>query len=394
MTLPVVPNRALEPDEIDRIAVECADAILSGVTSRESGHMTLASLVYVSSIPESVAVRSYARHYESRQGAEDLANRLRTLMVNKILLDDNGDSMLDPVRLVTGSSFSGWMRNFLNVAVLSEYRNLMGEYRRTPVNSTGVLPDGAEVARSPEATVLGADFDRVTDVFLARSHGLRAQARLQLAAASLRVAYGLPATRRYLRSAERKRALEALEADPRAAWRVVDGMSRGALTGSALEKAFSAYDPSDLATLSEVDPQVAATIARATLAAHPPLPVKVATELRRRFVALSGQKGTVGLARSVVSAWLAHSTTMDGDEYNGSWALKDDEAIAHEASQFVAQATRLVRKGFHTFASPEEISAWLYTAADAIAAAQALARPRQRVDAEGSTRDTSHDSEH
>lgn len=64
-------------------------------------------------------------------------------------------------------------------------------------------------------------------------------------------------------------------------------------------------------------------------------------------------------ARLLVATWSAHTTTITGYEFRGSWTVKPDEQVADEAATYMRQATLLVRSAASPFATVEELTRWL-----------------------------------
>lgn len=380
--MPEIPAELIGPDRMDELARQAAQAVCEGNADRDSGHHYLAGLLYRSAIPDQVASAAFKQSAPARgrQTYADLASRLRSLMVSKILLDENGHSVVNLTMVASGTSFSGFVRKFLEKASQSELRNLATEYRRTRVVSAAsgddetVEPLEGRPHASAEDTYLDQRMLEVAGQFTDRAHATRPLERLHLQAAALAQAFALPEPTRVWDSAQRQEILHELDADPKAAYRVVVAMARGDLVDSALIDLFGDWQADHLETLVETDPRVAEVIARAAATAVPPIHQRNAKELRKRFVADMDPSSTMHhLALATLRAWLTSCTTIIGDEFN-SYSFKSDEQVADEAAEYTRQATRLLRAGYTGPDTPERLSAWLLSESEHIAAEHAIAR--------------------
>lgn len=380
--MPDIPAELIRPDRMDELATQAAQAVCEGNADRDSGHHYLAGLLYRSAIPDQVSSATFKQSAPARgrQTYADLASRLRSLMVSKVLLDENGHSVVNLTMVASGTSFSGFVRKFLEKASQSELRNLATEYRRTRVVSAVPDEDAAEPLEgrphaSAEDTYLDQRLLQVAGQFSDRAHATRPLERLHLQAAALAEAFALPEPARVAGSAQREEILHELDADPKAAYRVVASMARGDLVDSALARLFDDWRSDHLDTLLETDPRVADVIARAAASAVPPIHQRIVKELRQRFVADMDPTSTIyRRALATLRAWLASCTTIIGDEFN-SYILKSDEQVAAEAAEYTKRATLLLRAGYTGPDTPERLSAWLLTESEHIAAQHAGVHP-------------------
>lgn len=359
----------LTPRQIDERATRiCARYIETG-EDRDATHCEVAGLIYLSDVPQHVAAAYMAQQADAHtQATIDLAERLRDLMVSRVLVSvEDKTSGLDPTRIAEGASLSGWMRRFLTAAVASEARNYRRARARTPIG-VDCPDDSREPGALGRLTRVVVDHDPLTEMhrgeveeiasaFAARAFAARPMARLALQAEALMALHAVPMPVRPESSARCQEVLDALGEDHTIAFRVVTDLACGRGASSPIASLFAEFTPDDLDVLAESDPRVAQTLARAAVSARPPQPRKVVLAMRERLVATCTSTAQVTLARQVLTAWLASSTTMDGDERWG-WQPKSDEQQAAELAEFTALAHRLVLTGHH-LASVHELSGWL-----------------------------------
>lgn len=380
-TVPDIPANP-SPQEIDELATQFARAHLEGEMTRTSALMQLATLLYVSQIPEQVASirirKTWGHGAGIFQTRVDLASRLRGLLTTKIMPSEDGSTCLDLHRIASGSSFSGFCREWLSTASASEHRNLDVEYHQTPLASPSRDAEDVDFdvfgAHEAELLAPGADRDSdydartaVVEDFVVRSRGSRSLLRLHLQADALCAFYHLPAPTRPSTSAERDSVARAVKDSPQAAFRVAAALARGESPDSPIAAIYDGWSDADLEAIVDADPRTAATLAAAAAAAIPPVPQKVATQVRAEFAARARKSGgQYHLALKTVGAWLVSTSTVGSDPQ--SWADKGDEQIAAEAAEFTRYAERLLRAGFPGFVTVEEISAWMYQRCDELAA--------------------------
>lgn len=358
------------PDVIDALATAAARAAQDGTAEPRQVRLYLSGLLFHSQMPHQVARAVLKRRWPQQfrvQVREDLTLRCIEMLGRK--LED--ESFSDLGRFAAGESFSAWGRQLLRspYGARSELRNLYNAYMRHTPSAEPIGEDVPEAVINvskpdqPEQAYEDRRFTTALAAFADEAHGARPEHRKQIGATHLCRTLGLPKVRPLTTTAARETVARDLESDPKVAYRVVCMMSRGVLDATLAPhgEVFDGFTADDLETIRDHDWRVAAALATAAAAAVPPVIHRVAQRLRRDFLAMV-PPGTPAahLARLTVTAWLAASTTMIGDEYSPSWSFKSDEQVAAEAAEFTRVATLLVRSGgMPNMVRASDIEAWL-----------------------------------
>lgn len=410
------------PDPVDAQAQTIAAAGVVGADlSYQQACWELASLIYPHSVFRAAAAAYLTTIRSHRQEVDDLADRLRMLVVSK-LTEPSSTSGYDLRRTAGGESLIGWARGFSMTAARSEHRNLR-TWRRNqgdlcgPESDEGANTRWVEILASrgrlvgsssdpvQESGGIPGDSDRmvevcarneIADVHFDRVRGLRGVARLCEEARTLVEFYGLPSVRRPTNPADRERLRDVVSADQHAAFRsaawLLDQMrvphaapgtsitwsgDRVAVTPRVnpnlsvdddLVSLWSGYRSTDLGQLTQVGAGVAHKLALAALSPRPAPQQKVVAAVAAAAADLSEEPGWGELAHDAVAAWAGAQGEITSEFSTNPAAPKSAEALREDTRRWRATARAVASfDGSPLGGTVGEVESALIARADAIA---------------------------
>lgn len=342
----------LSRTQLDEQARQAASAAVDGAMTERDARRVIA--VVVSSSPVLVEVASgFARNEQER---EDLADSLRASLVDLVLADDR--AFFD-VRIASGSSLSGWIRQ---TAQTFARRDAIVRPRGAIVTPVAIGPDvdpeiEAAVPASPAADAeLGApDHERLVDASVAALDAGERKRHMAdrpwLAATAMRRLLRLPRVCVPPEPADREWARQALCADTTLAARslraMLDLTAGFGTPGELDERVLSLWDDfslEEMSTLADYPDTTAYVISLGQLTLAPK-PSRVAMRSMRK--ALKDRVGP-SAAWSTLSATLLGSFVSRVAEHVSSYDANSDEvsrlAMAAEADRLAAMWPGLVEQ--------------------------------------------------
>lgn len=401
-----------------------AQAGVDGVLTANQARWELACLIDNHSVFGEAAAAYLATTSSYRQEVDDLAERLRILIVLKLTGTTNGG--YDLQRTASGESLIGWARNFSITAARSEHRNqnvwkknqgspygretadganiwsaetlaakgaLVGS-SRDPVQESGGIPGEADTMA--QACVAS----EVAEVHVNRARGLRGISRLCEDARGLTEFYGLPSVQRPDNPADRERLREVVASDGQAAFRSVTALFEAmsaphAVPGTsatwsdshphpnlntspdaALVSLWSGYCSTDLGQLTQTTPGVAHVLALAALSPRPAPLQKVVSALVTDIEGRSDEPGWPLLAQEAVHTWAQARAEMTSEfSFNHPAAPKSAETLRTDARRWRAVARAVASfTGGPLGVSVHQVESVLTARADTIQTEMAMAK--------------------
>jgi len=428
MTLPH-PVKQASQDPIDMKARVISQAGVDGVLTANQARWELACLIDNHPVFGEAAAAYLATTKSYRQEVDDLAERLRILIVLKLTGTTNGG--YDLQRTASGESLIGWARNFSITAARSEHRNqnvwkknqgspygretadganvwsaetlaakgnLVGA-SRDPVQESGGIPGEADTMA--QACVAS----EVAEVHVNRARGLRGISRLCEDARGLTEFYGLPSVQRPDNPADRERLREMVASDGHAAFRSVRALLEAmsaphAAPGTsatwsdshphpnlntspdaALVSLWSGYRSTDLGQLTQTTPGVAHVLALAALSPRPAPLQKVVSALVTDIEGRSDEPGWRTLAQEAVHTWAQARAEMTSEfSFTHPAAPKSADTLRTDARRWRAVARAVAAfTGGPLGVSVHQVESALTSRADTIQTEMAMAKAGTRV---------------
>ncbi|NDL60220.1 hypothetical protein [Phytoactinopolyspora mesophila] len=353
----------------DRTARQISGAVLAGRISEPEGRWRLAAIVYKSDVCPTVAA---AFLNQRDQVAVDLTSMLRDLVITKVVGTAEQPSPLNLRRIVGGTSFRGWMRQFARGSALSLKRDLVRARRRNgvPVAPVGIQYDDRDLssgksalemladkrtARTQTYDVLDAEDARIEaaiDTYTRMAPRLRGYSKTHLAARTLRAAFRLPDTGRIVAPERREQLRRSVEGDVAAAARAVRHLAAGEQPDDEmadLAAVFDGWSNDELDELAHMDPHVAHQLVLSAVTPWPPPKAKTLTRLRQQVTALTAAKGMDSrLAREAVTAFAASVAETNPPTRSTASVPKCPETLQADQARWAYAAAKLVEAGFRT----------------------------------------------